>query len=51
MWINERTGVPSTGLKCPGYPEDETIEPCTCTIACIPQGITEDQTCRLSLSQ
>lgn len=23
--------------------------PCTCTIACIPQGITEEQTCRLTI--
>lgn len=22
-------------------------EPCTCTISCIPQGITEDQECKL----
>jgi hypothetical protein len=23
--------------------------PCTCTVACIPQGITEEQTCRLRM--
>lgn len=26
---------------------DGPVVPCTCTIACIPQGITEEQTCRL----
>lgn len=27
--------------------EEEEGEPCTCTLACIPQGITEGQRCRL----
>lgn len=26
--------------------EGEVSEPCTCTLACIPQGITEEQHCR-----
>ena len=27
------------------------MKPCTCTIACIPQGITEEQTCRLQIDE
>jgi hypothetical protein len=28
---------------------EDTAIPCTCTIACIPQGLTDEQTCRLWL--
>lgn len=31
----------------PGQPDAPV--PCTCTLACIPQGITEAQTCRMQL--
>jgi hypothetical protein len=31
----------------PAFEEDEEeTEPCTCTLACIPQGITSEQHCR-----
>lgn len=27
----------------------DEYEPCTCTLACVPQGLVEGQACRLSL--